>query len=810
MLKGRAGQILINSLLPEDIRDYSRVLDKKGADALLGDLAKKHPEKYRDVVDDVMKAAHTAAYWGGGMSFGLRHLSNTPAIKALKQDLSKKVENIWADSSLTDKQKEDKVLLVSEDYRNRIENTVYEESVKEDNPLAMQVISGGRGNKSQLSRLRGSDTLYVDHHKKPIPVPVTRSYSEGLHPHEYFAGSFGARSGLVETKLSVADTGFMCLMEGTLVRMADGYATPIEDIKIGDTVMGADRHGNIFPTKVTYTFKNGLRDVYEFRFRRQDDVAIGTFTISATADHKVLCRSHKKSHNRICPLGQIATEMMTVLCDKKSSGEYLQEKYLGVRNTYDIEVDTPDHLFVLANGAIVSNSKQFVQAAHRLMVTAKDKDGDYNYLRGMPVDTDDADNEGALLAHDIGGYKKNTVLTPRILGDLKTKGITKVLIRSPILTGPEDGGVYANDVGVREKNRIAPVGDFVGVAAAQAASERLTQMTLGAKHSGGVAGSGKVSGGFKAINQVIQAPKIYTGGAAHSQVDGKIQDIHDAPQGGKYIIVDGQKHHIPHGFNPVVKIGDDVEAGDVLSEGLPNPSEIVKHKGIGEGRRYMTRTLREIYKNSGAPAHRRNLELISRGLIDHVRLKDEVGENVPEDVVNYSRLAHYYEPRKGFKTLDPRQAKGMYLEKPVLHYTIGTKLRPSVIKELQEFGITSVDAHSEPPPFEPEMIRGLENVANDPDWMTRFLGSYVKKNLLRGVHRVHSSDERSTSYVPSLARAVDFNKFPPVVGFQPEPPALMQRPGKNSLLSGLTDDSPSVSPNSLLSGLLNSDKPNSH
>ena len=50
--------------------------------------------------------------------------------------------------------------------------------------------------------------------------------------------------------------------------------------------------------------------------------------------------------------------------------------------------------------------------------------------------------------------------------------------------------------------------------------------------------------------------------------------------------------------------------------------------------------------------------------------------------------------------------------------------------------------------------------------MTRFLGSYQEKNLLRGVHRGDVSDEKSTSYVPALAHAADLGKVGPVKSWQ--------------------------------------------
>lgn len=808
MLKGQAGQILINSILPEDLRDYNRLLDKKGVSKLLSEIGTKYPDRYGDIVHDIMRAGHQTAYWTGGMSFDLNHMSTPKEVKALKAQLAKDVETIWANKRLTDKQKEELVLKKASDYQEKISESVYAEAEKTDNPLALQVLSGARGNKSNLSSLRGADVLYMDHHKNPIPVPVVKSYAEGLDPHEYFAGTFGARSGLAETKLSVADTGFLCLMEGTLVAMADGGEKAIEDIQIGDKVLGADNQGKVFPVTVTNKFDNGERVCHRFLFRKvTSSCCHADIEILATANHRVLAKGYYSNKtNVVTSLMEISRDSMYIVLEDETCAFLVSDVLLGDKQTWDIEVDHPDHLFVLANGAIVSNSKQFVQATHRLLVTHMDGRGPHdNLVRGLPTDIEDPYNEGALLANDYKGYKRNTVLTPKILSALKSKGVKELLVRSPLVGGPVSGGVYGYDVGVREKGRIAPVGDFVGIAAGQALSEGITQGTLGAKHGGGVAGTSKVSGGFKTINQLVQVPKVFQSGATHAQVDGKVQGIEEAPQGGKYVFIDGHKHYVHQGFEPTVKPGQEIEAGDMLSEGLPNPAEVVKFKGIGEGRKYFVDTMMDIYKKSGISAHRRNLELIARGLINHVRLTQEHDDYVPDDVRPYSYVEYHYQPRDGHKIVDPRQAKGMYLERPYLHYSIGTQVRPSVIKRLQNFNIKDIAVHHEPPPFESEMVRGLEVVANDPDWMTRFLGSYVKKNLLRGVHRAHMSDERGTSYVPSLARAVDFNKFPPVVGYEPDKPAVMKAPVRKSLLEGLGDgglnqgvDAPAVQASSQL------------
>ena len=413
--------------------------------------------------------------------------------------------------------------------------------------------------------------------------------------------------------------------------------------------------------------------------------------------------------------------------------------------------------------------KQLTQMAHRLLVTADDDDDETEDSAnlGFPSDVDDPDNEGALLARPIGPYKRNTVLTPKILRDIKAMGTTDILVRSPTVGGPADGGVYARDVGYREKGRLPPIGDYVGIAAVQALSEPVSQGQLSSKHSGGVGGAGSISG-FKALNALVQVPKKYPDGATHAQRDGTVQSVRPAAQGGFYVQVDGEDHYVPADRQVTVKKGDKLEAGDVLTDRMPNPAEVVRHKGIGEGRRYFVGAMRQVMQNSGMNPHRRNVELLSRGIINHVRMQEEYGDYVPDDIVPYSVLEKSYTPRTGSVQAPAQQVMGHYLEKPVLHYSIGTKIGRSVADTLNKYGIANVHAHRDPPPFQPEMVRGMANISNDPDWMTRMLGSYQERGLMGSVHRGLASDEAGSSYVPALARGENFGTSSTLSGWKPE------------------------------------------
>ena len=237
-----------------------------------------------------------------------------------------------------------------------------------------------------------------------------------------------------------------------------------------------------------------------------------------------------------------------------------------------------------------------------------------------------------------------------------------------------------------------------------------------------------------------------------------------------FLNINGIDHYIAPGSSPTVKIGDMVEAGDVLSSGVPNPAQFTKHKGIGEGRRQFVSSFKSAMKDAGMNGHRRNVEVMSKGLINHVMMSDEYKQFAPDEVVPYDSVEHDWEPRDDSRVVKPSQAIGSYLEKPVLHYTIGTPIKASVASNLDKFGVKDVTIHKNPPPFAPHFVRGMENLQHDPDWMTRMLGSNLKKSTLKAVHSGAVSDEKGTSYVPSLAKAVDFGRKGAVKGFDIDEP----------------------------------------
>lgn len=626
-----AADVLLEDILPKDLYRPGMVLDKNGLTGLMKELIDKHPDKYREVTHRLNKIGALEAYRRGGFSFSVQHMRPPTQVKQAYQKLYDELNRTIDDPKLSEEERRARIVELTSSRRPELEKLVFDESLKAGNPLALQIASGVRGKLANLASLMTSDLLYEGHNGKPLGIPIMRSYSQGLMPSEYWAGAYGARKGVLATKLATQQAGYY--------------------------------------------------------------------------------------------------------------------------------------------------GKQLNQMSHRLLVTAEDDDNDdpnAGQDRGLPVDVEDVDNEGALLARATAGLPRNTPLTPKVLNYLKRKGVKRLLVRSPMVGGAPDGGLYGRDVGVRELGGIPTAGTNVGMIAAQALSEPALQGQLDAKHSGGIAGAAKAVSGFDRIKSMIEVPKAFPDGATHSQVDGFVESIRPNPAGGHYVRIGGQDHYVAQNQNLLVKPGQTVEAGDELSDGFPSPAELVAHKGIGEARRRYAYLMKNAYKGASLGAHRRNLELLARAMINHVELSSEMGDYVAGDVVPYQSIERTYQPRQDARTGAPKSAVNQYLERPVLHYTIGTKLRPSVLKDLEEFGVQEVVTHPEPPPFTPTLVRSADNLGHDPDWMTKMYGSQLKRNLLEDARRGATSDIRGTSFVPGLSRAVDFGhegpiKAPAPVKKLPEP-----------------------------------------
>jgi DNA-directed RNA polymerase subunit beta' len=401
-------------------------------------------------------------------------------------------------------------------------------------------------------------------------------------------------------------------------------------------------------------------------------------------------------------------------------------------------------------------AKQMVQSASNLVVS----ENDCGAANGIDLESDDKSLRGRVLARDLGNVPAGTVLDKNALASIRKQGAGKLIVRSPMTCQAKEG-VCARCMGLNALGKFPAKGDAVGITAAQAIGEPITQGALNVKHQGGAAGTDRRYAGFSVINQFVQTPDTFPDKAVLSKIGGQVNSVIEAPQGGYYVTVDNEPHYISPGYSVTVKVGERVEAGDTMSEGLADPGEIVELRGLGEGRKYYSDKLKQLLDDSGMEADRRNTELMARAALDHLQITDikEDDEYLPDDVVSYSYFSNRYTPPKDTAKYKADKAVGTYLQSPALHYTIGTKITPKIAKHLTSSGFEEVFSSPESPTFKPHMVRLRAATHHGTDWLASMHTSYLKKQLSESAIRGEDSNvEKNIHFAPRLAIGTNFGE----------------------------------------------------
>lgn len=389
---------------------------------------------------------------------------------------------------------------------------------------------------------------------------------------------------------------------------------------------------------------------------------------------------------------------------------------------------------------------------------------DCNTQNGLSFSVDNSAVLDRYLAKPAGTITADTLVTPRIQNELKKQKVSMVTVRSP-MTCEISAGVCQKCSGLNSTGKLNKLGDNIGIRASQSLGEPLTQLALNAKHGVRVSGANpmEVTGleGFKAI---IESPASFKNKAVLAPKPGIVETVTAAPQGGHYVTVAGERVYVSQGLKPLVKAGDKVSAGDVLSEGVPRPDEVVKYKGLGAGRDYVVDKLSTIYKDSGINVDRRHFEVLAKSTLNHLRIEDIDDDDaastglVRGDIVDYNRFRNIV--AKNVKEVPLKDAAGLHLGEGVLHHLAGTQITDHMVKELQRAGISKVKVSMKAPLVSPIMAPATRNPLLNPDWLVRMGHRYLKQSILEGAQKGQKTNIHGTHPVPGIVFSSEFGEGP--------------------------------------------------
>jgi hypothetical protein len=342
----------------------------------------------------------------------------------------------------------------------------------------------------------------------------------------------------------------------------------------------------------------------------------------------------------------------------------------------------------------------------------------------------------------------NTYIDSREAASIARRG-KQVRVRSP-MTCELDSGICQKCMGTSNKGKPFSVGMNVGVRSAQSLSEPLTQMALSAKHGVSlVEGDVAKPRGLAAFKQFVEVPKTFFQRAPVAEVEGIVEGIASAPQGGFDLTVGGKAHYIPPGRKVKVKGGQRLEAGDILSSGVAAPDDVVRHKGLGVGREYLMNSLREVYSESGQEVDPRHLEILAKSQLNYVRVEGGVPGHTPGDILSVPQI------RKSFSGKGSAIPLGSSLGKVLTNaegaYLPGTRITKGVQTALKAQGVSKVTAVDSKMRLTPIMAAATRTPLLNPNWMQRLGYRYQKATLINAATFGEKAELHSHNPIPALA-----------------------------------------------------------
>lgn len=582
-----AGRIIFNNTIRQALGDqpgqhppfFNSPMSKRELQKIVGHIYRQFGVTKTSLVLDALKDLGFQVATKAGITISIDDFKVPPEKEGIIHDAEEavdEVENVYQMGLLSDQDRYLKIVEIWQHATEEMEKKVLAHLDYFD-PVHMMAMSGARGDPKQVRQIVGMRGLMADPSGRIIEFPIKSSLRDGLTTLEYFISTHGARKGLADTAIKTADAGYLTrrlvdVAQDVVVREEDCTTSLLRPLKKGTAIE-----------------------------RSLGERAIG----------KELAQDlvHPLTGEVLAKDGDLITRELALLMDELNIPQVL------VRNKVDwIEITD------------ITEGKNVIEPLEERVlgrIAAEDivnpQTGEIITRAGEEIDED---------AVEIIG---------KLRDDQGNRLINKVKIRS-VLTCQSRNSVcakcYGRDLAT---GALVTVGEAVGIIAAQSIGEPGTQLTLRTFHTGGIAEE-DITTGLPRVEELFEArrPK---GMATISEIEGVIH-IEDAPEERIIRVTNKEtgevkEYKVSYGARLRVAEGDEIAAGERITEGPLNPNDILRVKGIKECQEYLLQEIQKVYKAQGVDINDKHVELIIRQLLRKVRI-DNPGETVflPGDLVD--------------------------------------------------------------------------------------------------------------------------------------------------------------------------------
>ncbi len=219
---------------------------------------------------------------------------------------------------------------------------------------------------------------------------------------------------------------------------------------------------------------------------------------------------------------------------------------------------------------------------------------------------------------------KDKMMDEKDADTIVATGVKEVEIRST-LTCRLRHGVCAKCYGANMANgNSVNVGEAVGIIAAQSIGEPGTQLTMRTFHTGGVASAEDITQGLPRVEELFEGRKpkktailAEDEGILTTEDEGNIKraTIRNTKTGEE------KQFMIPFGIKYKQELeGTQVAKGEIITDGVPNPHDILRLNGDIAVQDYLIKEVQKVYRMQGVDINDKHIEVIVRQMIKKVRI----------------------------------------------------------------------------------------------------------------------------------------------------------------------------------------------
>ncbi|MFZ5947000.1 MAG: DNA-directed RNA polymerase subunit beta' [Stygiobacter sp.] len=714
------GRVIFNQIVPKEMGYINELLVKKSFSGFIYKMFIKLGNvvtaKFLDDLKDLGFRYATAA----GISISFTDMIIPAEKDKLIDETNKKVSSILNEHEqglITDAERYNKIIDAWTFTTTNVARYLMDR-LKIDqagfNSLHMMVDSGARGSQDQVKQLAGMRGLMMKPQKslsgqagEIIENPIVANFKEGLSVLEYFISTHGARKGLADTALKTADAGYLTrrltdVAQDVIISEEDCgtirgiYITALKDVEqerepLAERITGRVAQEDVYDPKTDELIIEAGELITEEIAEKIDEANIDQVYIRTvlTCESKrgvcAKCYGRNLTTGSLVEIGEAVGIIAAQSIGEPGTQLTLRTFHLGgtssrIASQSQVEtniagivryekinyVEKTDYFgkvkVVIGRrgslGIFDENNRQIKKYDIPYGAELVVEDGQ-EVKKGQPLYNHDPYN--AVIIADFGGKVEFDQIIENVtvqqVADEQTGHVQKVIIESKDKSKTPSIKIVNKNGQVKLFN--IPIRAYLTVEE----GEEIQQGTILAKISKQASKTRDITGGLPRVTELFEARSPHDP-AVVSEIEGRVK-YGQKKKGNQEIIVESldgtveKVYTVPYGKHILVQEGDEIPAGEKISDGPIDPHDILKIKGTNAVQEYLVNEIQDVYRLQGVKINDKHIEVIVRQMLQKLKVINSGDTDfIEEDLVDRNKIIEENERIQNMVVvIDPGQSK---------------------------------------------------------------------------------------------------------------------------------------------------------